>query len=99
MLKPLREQLQNLEKGTPAMEARPEQAYGFSMVFVTHDLALVSFICDHTIVMKAGAVVEQGPTAEVIAAPRAAYTRDLIDAVPRIPEMPSPQNQEEVSCS
>jgi ABC-type glutathione transport system ATPase component len=86
-----------------------KQAYGFSMIFVTHDLALVAFICDHTIVMRAGAVVEQGPTAKIIAAPRADYTRALIAAVPRIPEMPSPQgpqnqdpedqNQEEVPCS
>ena len=51
-------------------------------------MALIAFICDHTIVMKAGAIVEQGPTASVIAEPRADYTRDLIAAVPRIPELP-----------
>ena len=63
-----------------------KQKYGFTIVFVTHDLALVSFICDHTIVMKSGAIVEHGPTEEVISNPKADYTRELIRAVPEIPE-------------
>jgi peptide/nickel transport system ATP-binding protein len=66
-----------------------KQQYGFTIVFVTHDLALISFICDHTIVMKSGAIVEQGPTTEVISRPKAAYTRALIDAAPKIPETPA----------
>ena len=76
-----------------------KRTYGFSMIFVTHDLALVSFICDHTIVMRAGAIVEQGPTAEIIAAPQARYTRDLIAAVPRIPTMAAAENQEDTACT
>ena len=63
-----------------------KQKYGFTIVFVTHDLALVSFICDHTIVMKSGAIVEHGPTEEVISNPKADYTRELIRAAPEIPE-------------
>ena len=68
---------------------RLKQQYGFTIVFVTHDLALVSFICDHTIVMKSGAIVEQGPTEQVISNPEADYTRELIRAAPVIPDTPA----------
>jgi peptide/nickel transport system ATP-binding protein len=68
---------------------RLKQQYGFTIVFVTHDLALVSFICDHTIVMKSGAIVEQGPTEQVISNPKADYTRELIRAAPVIPDTPA----------
>lgn len=67
-----------------------KQRYGFTIVFVTHDLALVSFICDHIIVMKSGAIVEQGTTQEVITNPQAGYTRMLIAAAPEIPGMTAP---------
>ena len=67
-----------------------KQQYGFTIVFVTHDLALISFICDHTIVMKSGSIVEQGPTGEVISNSKADYTRDLIRAAPEIPDTPAP---------
>ncbi|TNC15959.1 ABC transporter ATP-binding protein [Methylobacterium terricola] len=55
---------------------------GLSMLFITHDLRVAGQICDRIAVMKDGAVVEAGPTAEVFAAPQAAYTRALLDAVP-----------------
>ncbi|GJD62410.1 ABC transporter ATP-binding protein [Methylobacterium frigidaeris] len=55
---------------------------GLSMLFITHDLRVAGQICDRIAVMKDGAVVEAGPTAEVFAAPQAAYTRALLEAVP-----------------
>ncbi|KTS37034.1 microcin ABC transporter ATP-binding protein [Methylobacterium indicum] len=55
---------------------------GLSMLFITHDLRVAGQICDRIAVMKDGAVVEAGPTAEVFSAPQAAYTRALLDAVP-----------------
>ncbi|MGX7704214.1 ABC transporter ATP-binding protein [Methylobacterium sp. Gmos1] len=55
---------------------------GLSMLFITHDLRVAGQICDRIAVMKDGAVVEAGPTAEVFSAPRAAYTRALLEAVP-----------------
>ncbi len=64
-----------------------KQRYGFTLVFVTHDLALVSFICDRIIVMKSGAIVEQGTTEQVIGNPQEDYTRMLIAAAPEIPAM------------
>ncbi|MBV8913564.1 MAG: ABC transporter ATP-binding protein [Acetobacteraceae bacterium] len=53
-----------------------------AMIFVTHDLKLVEEIADQVAVMYAGQVVEQGPTAAVLARPRHPYTRALLDCVP-----------------
>ena len=55
---------------------------GLSMLFVTHDLRVAAQICDVVVVMKAGQVVEAGPTAEVFMNPQADYTRALLEAIP-----------------
>ena len=55
-----------------------------SMILVTHDLSVVRLLCDHVIVMKEGKVVEAGPVAEVMATATHAYTRSLLDALPRM---------------
>ncbi|RCG29772.1 ABC transporter ATP-binding protein [Sphaerisporangium album] len=59
---------------------------GLALLLVSHDLALVSSVADHVLVMRDGAVVESGPAAEVFARPRDPYTRELIAAVPELPE-------------
>jgi peptide/nickel transport system permease protein len=59
---------------------RAEGAMG--MVFVTHNLAVVSDIADRVLVMYAGEVVEEGPVAEIFAAPRHPYTAALIASMP-----------------
>ncbi|MFZ3562238.1 ABC transporter ATP-binding protein [Streptomyces sp. BH055] len=51
---------------------------GLALVVVSHDLAVVAQLCDEVLVMKEGTVVEQGPTSQVLHAPRHAYTRLLI---------------------
>jgi peptide/nickel transport system ATP-binding protein len=53
---------------------------GLAVLMVSHDLALVSTIADHVVVMKDGRVVESGP--DILAHPRDPYTRELLDAVP-----------------
>ncbi|MBT0768694.1 ABC transporter ATP-binding protein [Kineosporia sp. J2-2] len=62
---------------------RDEQGMGF--LIISHDLALVRFLCDRVLVLQDGQVVENGPVAEVLAEPKHAYTRRLLDAVPRLP--------------
>jgi peptide/nickel transport system ATP-binding protein len=56
---------------------------GLAYVFISHDLAVVRFIADEVLVMKDGAVVEQAGAAQLLAAPREAYTQRLLAAVPR----------------
>jgi peptide/nickel transport system ATP-binding protein len=59
-----------------------KQKLGMSYLFVSHDLNVVRLLCDRVIVMRAGRVVEQGPTRQVLSAPAEQYTRDLLAAVP-----------------
>ena len=55
--------------------------YGISMIFVSHDLGVVSRLCDEVMVMKNGCVVEYGGCREVISMPKDPYTRELLNAV------------------
>jgi peptide/nickel transport system ATP-binding protein len=67
---------------------------GMSVMFITHDMGVVAEIADRTVVMLNGNAVEQAPTAQLFAAPREAYTRALLAAVPRLGSMkgrPDPQ--------
>ena len=54
------------------------------MMMITHNLALAMALCDKIVVLKAGKIVESGSTDEVIANPRAEYTKELLEAVPRL---------------
>ncbi len=53
-----------------------------AMIYVSHDLAVVSSIADRIAVMYAGRIIEEGPTAELVARPRHPYTRGLLSSVP-----------------
>ena len=57
-----------------------KEAEGLSLLFITHDLGIVRRIADRVCVMKDGEIVETGPTSEIFANPRHAYTRKLLAA-------------------
>ena len=65
-----------------AILARLRRERGMAIVFVTHDLALVSNLCDRVVVMYCGSVVEAGPVERVFRAPVHPYTRALIGSIP-----------------
>lgn len=58
---------------------------GLSLLFITHDLAVVRMISDEVCVLSEGRIVERGPTERIVSEPRHAYTRELLAAAPRLP--------------
>jgi peptide/nickel transport system ATP-binding protein len=61
-----------------------QQELGFAVIFVTHDMSLVSHFSDQLLVMYAGQVIEAGPTRTVFDTPAHPYSRGLLDAFPSI---------------
>ncbi|WP_118135513.1 ABC transporter ATP-binding protein [Oceanicella sp. SM1341] len=64
---------------------------GTAILFITHDMGVVANMADRVMVMRRGETVETGPVKEIFRAPRAAYTKMLIDAVPRLGQGSGPR--------
>ena len=60
-----------------------------ALLFVSHDLNVVRMMCDRTIVLRNGGIVEQGESRALFDNPQTAYTRELVDAVPHIGGAPA----------
>ena len=58
--------------------------YSLTLLFITHNISVVEYVADRTLVMYQGKLVEAGDTASVCGDPQHEYTRTLIDAVPRL---------------
>ena len=57
---------------------------GLALLFISHDIAVVRSLCERVVVLYLGRVMEQGPAAEILHAPRHPYTQALLSAVPRL---------------
>ena len=70
--------------------------FGTSVLFVTHDMAVIAEMADRVIVMLDGKIVEQGPVGQIFNNPQHDYTKKLINAVPKIGSMTGKKNPEKV---
>jgi len=57
---------------------------GLTLLFISHDLSVVRYMCDRILVMQAGNIIEHGPAEQVYLHPQSQYTKSLIDAVPKV---------------
>jgi len=57
---------------------------GMALAVVTHDMGVIAALADDVVVMRQGRIVEQGPVANILAAPEHEYTRSLLAATPRV---------------
>jgi len=73
-----------------ALLKRLRAEHGLSMLFISHDLAVVGQIADRILVMRHGRIVEHGPPQQVLTAPQHDYTRQLLASVP---SMRTPRDQ------
>jgi peptide/nickel transport system ATP-binding protein len=61
-----------------------KEQYGYTYLFITHDLSVVKFFADRIMVMQQGSIVEQGPSGQLFAHPQHPYTQRLLAALPRL---------------
>jgi len=74
-----------------------QEEIGMSVLFITHDMAVVAEVADRICVMFQGAIVEQGSVYEIFENPTHAYTRSLLAAVPRLGSMAEKEYPEKFS--
>lgn len=67
-----------------------QDEYGLTYLLISHNLAVIRFMCDDIGVMQRGRMVEQGEAAAVLDNPQHEYTRQLLAAVPSLAPRPIP---------
>jgi ABC-type microcin C transport system duplicated ATPase subunit YejF len=60
------------------------QKHNLTMLFISHDMSVVRYLCDRVVVMQQGKLVEEGHTEQLFAAPQQEYTRQLLAAIPKL---------------
>ncbi|MGF1526816.1 MAG: ABC transporter ATP-binding protein [Candidatus Competibacterales bacterium] len=71
-----------------------QQQYNTALILITHDMGVIAETADRVVVMYRGKTVEQGPVGELFAHPQGAYTRRLLDAVPKLGAMTGKEGPE-----
>lgn len=71
--------------------SRLSNELNMSMIYISHDLSTVGYVCDHLHIMYLGRIIESGPTQEILENPKHPYAEALIDAVP----IPDPHSSRE----
>ena len=72
----------SVRAGILALMREVRDAMGLSAIYISHDLALVRYLCERTLVMYLGRIVEDGPTDEIVRRPLHPYSQALVAAVP-----------------
>ena len=60
-----------------------KKEFGFTVIFISHDLSVVRYISDRILVMNKGRIVESGRADDIYFSPQSPYTRKLIDSIPK----------------
>jgi len=60
------------------------QKHNLTMLFISHDMSVVRYLCDRVVVMQKGKLVEEGETEQLFSAPQQEYTRQLLAAIPKL---------------
>lgn len=60
------------------------EKHKLTMLFISHDMSVVRYLCDRVVVMQKGKLVEEGTTEELFAAPKQPYTQQLLAAIPKL---------------
>lgn len=61
-----------------------KETFHLSYLFISHDLSVIRYIADHTVVLYKGKMVESGPTNQLFEQPQQTYTRELLSAIPKV---------------
>ncbi|MEN0037483.1 MAG: ABC transporter ATP-binding protein [Cellvibrio sp.] len=60
------------------------QKHNLTMLFISHDMSVVRYLCDRVVVMQKGKLVEEGNTEELFSSPKQEYTQQLLAAIPKL---------------
>ena len=72
----------SVQKQVLELLAGLRRTLSLSMLFITHDLRVAAYVCEHIVVMRDGKLVERGSTRDIFANPQHPYTKELLDSVP-----------------
>ncbi len=73
-----------VQSGIIKLLAKLQRSHHLTLLFVSHDLEVVRMLCERVLILKEGKIVESGETETVFQTPKTAYTKKLLDSVPKL---------------